>query len=85
MGHGFDSHTHYQFFEDMNIKDTEKDIIVARVFDLLLSDSFMQDFDKFVTGNVENADEYELFLRQRIFYRLFPEEKDGRDESKGLI
>jgi hypothetical protein len=69
----------------MNINDTEKVIIADRVFDLLLSDSFRQDFDKFVTGDVENADEYESHLRLRIFYRLFPEEKDGQDESKGLI
>ena len=69
----------------MNINNEEKNIIVDRVFDLLLSDSFMQDFDKFVTGDVENADEYELFLRQRIFYRLFPEEKGGQDESNDLI
>jgi hypothetical protein len=85
MGHGFDSHTHYQFFEDMNINNEEKYIIGERVFNLLLSDSFMKDFNKFVTGDVENADEYESYLRLRIFYRLFPEEKDGQDESKGLI
>ncbi len=69
----------------MNINNEEKYIIGERVFNLLLSDSFMKDFNKFVTGDVENADEYESYLRLRIFYRLFPEEKDGQDESKGLI